>query len=249
MPFSVMNRPAIVAHRGFSAAHRENSPDAWRAAYEAGADFVEADIRMTRDGTLVCCHDGDLTRLAGRHDTIADIDVATLAAIAANGAAAAPPLALLFSVLPAGQAILFDIKDERPEALDRIVAVSEACGRDRPVFGLHDIASVRHVRARTSAAILGLLKDPDEEEAFFAAGGTILRLWECDASPERLDAVNGRNRRVWVTTGHHHTGRDVGDFVPEALRRMAANGVAGFLVNDPAAARDALAGHQPEARA
>lgn len=246
MHSSTMTRPAIVAHRGFSAAHRENSPDAWRAAHEACADFIEADIRMTRDGTLVCCHDADLKRLAGRHEAIADIDAASLAAISADGAAVAPPLALLFSVLPVGQAILFDVKDERPEALDRLVAAASASGREGLVFGLHDIASVRHLRARTSAAILGLLKEPGEEEAFFAAGGNILRLWECDASPERLPAINGRNRPVWVTTGHHHTGRDVGEFEPEALRRMAANGAAGFLVNDPAAAREALAGRHPE---
>lgn len=246
MHFSTMTRPAIVAHRGFSAAHRENSPDAWRAAHEAGADFVEADIRMTGDGTLVCCHDADLERLAGRHDAIADIDAASLAAVTVEGAAAAPPLALLFGILPTAQAILFDVKDERSEVLDRLLAAAHATGRDGLVFGLHAIASVRHVRARTSAAILGLLKDPEEEAAFFAAGGSILRLWECDAVPERLRAVKGRNRPVWVTTGHHQTGRDVGDFAPEALRRMAADGAAGFLVNDPAAAREALAGLHPE---
>ncbi|MBB4002596.1 MAG: glycerophosphodiester phosphodiesterase family protein [Aurantimonas endophytica] len=246
MHSSTTTRPAIVAHRGFSAAHRENSPDAWRAAHEAGADVIEADIRMTCDGTLVCCHDADLRRLAGRHETIADIDAADLAAVTVEGSAAAPPLALLFSVLPAAQAILFDVKDERPEVLDRLAAAASASGRDTLFFGLHDIASVRHVRARTSATILGLLKEPDEEEAFFAAGGTILRLWECDAIPERLRAVKGRNRRVWVTTGHHQTGRDVGDFAPEVLRRMAADGAAGFLVNDPVAAREALAGLHSE---
>jgi glycerophosphoryl diester phosphodiesterase len=201
---------------------------------------------MTRDGALVCCHDADLNRLAGRHEMIADIDAADLAAVTVEGAAAAPPLALLFSILPAEQAILFDVKDERPEAVDRLVAAASASGRDGLFFGLHDIASVRYVRARTNAAILGLLKEPDEEEAFFAAGGTILRLWERDASPERLRAVSGRNHFVWVTTGHHQTGRDVGDFAPEVLRSLAANGVAGFLVNDPVAAREILAGHHPE---
>ena len=69
--------PLIVAHRGFSAAHRENSPAAWLAAVEAGADLVEVDIRMTRDGTLVCCHDADLQRLAGQPAAIAEIDAAS----------------------------------------------------------------------------------------------------------------------------------------------------------------------------
>jgi glycerophosphoryl diester phosphodiesterase len=97
--------------------------------------------------------------------------------------------------------------------------------------------------------ILGLLKDPEDEEAFFAAGGTILRLWECDASGRRLRDIDGRNRPVWVTMGHHQTARDVGDFDPGTLRRLAADGAAGFLVNDPAAARSALTHPREQASA
>ncbi|WP_102958141.1 glycerophosphodiester phosphodiesterase [Mangrovicella endophytica] len=232
--------PSIIAHRGFSARCRENSPAAWLAATEAGADLVEVDIRMTRDGTLVCCHDGDLMRLAERPEAIAAMDAQELAAIVVDGAAAAPPLSLLFSVLPETQAILFDVKDERPQVLDLLVTAAQASGRADVTYGLHDIASVRHVRTRTDARILGLLRDADDAEPFFAAGGDILRLWEVDATAERLGTLRRRQRPVWATVGHHGTDRRVGDFDPLSLRRMAAHGVSGFLVNDPVAARDTL---------
>lgn len=249
MPLAPTTMPAIIAHRGFSARHRENSPEAWGAASEAGADLIEADIRMTRDGTLVCCHDGNLMRLAERQEEIAEIDAAALAAITAGAAAVAPPLALMFAVLPKSQAILFDVKDERPQVLDRLVMAAQGSDREELTYGLHDIASVRHVRARTRATILGLLKDPEEEEAFFATGGDIMRLWESDATPERLSGIMRRKRPVWVTTGHHGTNRRVGDFDPQPLRRMAADGVTGFLVNDPLAAHDALAAFRTAATA
>ena len=241
--------PLIVAHRGYSSRHRENSPHAWHAAVEAGADVVETDIRMTRDGTLVCCHDADLLRVAGRPDVIAESDADELARIVVAGAHAAPTLALLFSILPHDQPILFDVKDEEPAVLDRLVAAAKASQRRSLIFGLHRFRSVAHVRAQTEAAILGLLGEDEDVAAFFSAGGTILRLWEGDAAPERIAAHVERGRPVWVTTGHRGTSRAVGDFAPEALRAMAGAGANGFLVNDPVAARTALAASQPEVAA
>lgn len=242
MPDTVL--PAIVAHRGYSAAHRENSPAAWRAAVDTGADVVEVDIRMTRDGVLVCCHDADLRRLAGRLEAIADTSATELVAVTVDGEVAAPTLDVLFETLPAGHSILFDVKDERPEVLDRLVAAAAHSGHDGLIFGLHTLATVRHVRALTAAKILGLLASPAEEDAFFAAGGDILRLWETDAA--HLGGIIGRGRSVWVTTGHHGTTRDVGEFDADALRRMRADGASGFLVNDPVAARQALSSSIPE---
>jgi glycerophosphoryl diester phosphodiesterase len=233
--------PKIIAHRGYSTRFRENSPAAWRGAMEAGADAIEVDLRVTADWDVVCMHDKDLKRLAGRDDLIAQTSTSMLAGIEADGFPAAPPLALLFETVPAHGAILFDIKDERPEALDRYLAELGRTGRTNLILGLHAIASVAHVReAGWSGEVLGFLRDADEEDAFFPAGGDIIRLWESVASRERIaHHVNG-GRPVWVTTGEHETGRKVGDHDPDALRRMARDGATGFLVNDPVAARAAL---------
>lgn len=50
----------IVAHRGASKAHTENTIDAFRAAEEMGADWVELDVRVTRCGSIVVHHDNHL---------------------------------------------------------------------------------------------------------------------------------------------------------------------------------------------
>ena len=47
----------IAAHRGASARLPDNSMAAFRAAIEAGADAIEADLRRTREGLLVLEHD------------------------------------------------------------------------------------------------------------------------------------------------------------------------------------------------
>ena len=51
------DRPWIIAHRGASAAERENTLAAFRVARDLGADAVEFDVRRTADGVLVVHHD------------------------------------------------------------------------------------------------------------------------------------------------------------------------------------------------
>jgi glycerophosphoryl diester phosphodiesterase len=49
--------PEVVAHRGATAEAPEHTMAAYRRAAAIGADAVECDVRMTRDGVLVCVHD------------------------------------------------------------------------------------------------------------------------------------------------------------------------------------------------
>jgi glycerophosphoryl diester phosphodiesterase len=56
------HRPRIVAHRGSSDEVAEHTLGAYRQALEDGADALECDVRLTRDGHLVCLHDRRLER-------------------------------------------------------------------------------------------------------------------------------------------------------------------------------------------
>jgi glycerophosphoryl diester phosphodiesterase len=57
-------RPMVVAHRGSSAALPEHTIGAYMRAIAEGADGLECDVRLTRDGHLVCIHDGRLNRVS-----------------------------------------------------------------------------------------------------------------------------------------------------------------------------------------
>ena len=54
----------VAAHRGNVALYPENTMAAYRSAYEIGADMIELDLHMTKDGEIVLIHDGDLARTA-----------------------------------------------------------------------------------------------------------------------------------------------------------------------------------------
>jgi glycerophosphoryl diester phosphodiesterase len=47
----------VIAHRGASGYLPENTLPAYAMAYAMGADYIEPDLVMTRDGVLICVHD------------------------------------------------------------------------------------------------------------------------------------------------------------------------------------------------
>ena len=55
-------RKTLIAHRGASAHAPEHTAAAYTLAMEQGADFVEQDLQITKDGVLVCLHDLTLER-------------------------------------------------------------------------------------------------------------------------------------------------------------------------------------------
>jgi glycerophosphoryl diester phosphodiesterase len=59
-----MNAPLIIGHRGASAVAPENSMAAFREAITVGANGIEFDVRLTRDGVPVVIHDSTLRRTA-----------------------------------------------------------------------------------------------------------------------------------------------------------------------------------------
>jgi glycerophosphoryl diester phosphodiesterase len=90
-------RKQLIAHRGASAYAPEHTLAAYALAIEQGADFVEQDLAVTKDGVLVCIHDLTLERTTNveevfphrfTHETIG-----SPAAPSASAPAAAAPAA------------------------------------------------------------------------------------------------------------------------------------------------------------
>lgn len=85
MSSSAKRRPTIIAHRGASAVAPEGTRAAIREAVRAGAEMVELDVQMTRDGRLVIFHDDRLERTTSgtgrvaetRYHDLARLDIGT----------------------------------------------------------------------------------------------------------------------------------------------------------------------------
>lgn len=74
--FAALQGPLLIAHRGASAEHVENTLPAFEAALALGADVIESDVHVTRDGHPLLAHDDDGSRIAGDPRTIAQCTLA-----------------------------------------------------------------------------------------------------------------------------------------------------------------------------
>ncbi len=68
-----------MAHRGSSGSYAEHTLEAYRAALDEGADALECDVRMTRDGVLVCVHDRRVDRTSDGRGLVSTLELADLA--------------------------------------------------------------------------------------------------------------------------------------------------------------------------
>ena len=77
----IMPYPRVCAHRGFSTVAPENSMPAFGAAVAMGAEEIEFDLRYTKDGVVVSCHDGKLERVSDGEGLICDKTYEELSAL------------------------------------------------------------------------------------------------------------------------------------------------------------------------
>lgn len=117
--FAGRPRPLVVAHRGSSAAAPENTMSAFRRALRDGADLLETDLHLTRDGVFVCLHDATLLRTGGVPAAAADL---TFRELGRHPVACGrqefegervPSLEELLGILPADVGLLLELKTDR----------------------------------------------------------------------------------------------------------------------------------------
>jgi glycerophosphoryl diester phosphodiesterase len=77
--------PLIIAHRGQPAEAPEQTLESFTLAIERGAEMIEADVQLTRDGVLAMMHDPTVDRTTDGHGRPADHTWAELQALDAGG--------------------------------------------------------------------------------------------------------------------------------------------------------------------
>jgi glycerophosphoryl diester phosphodiesterase len=204
---------------------------AFRRAVEVGADAIELDVRLARDGTPVVIHDATLDRTTPDRGPVASRTAEELAGIRVGDTIGVPSLEQVLReiALP----ILLEVKE--PEAQEAIAGVL-----------LKVNAAERVVVASAHDEALEAFRQPP-----FLVGASardILRLWlapvrgvpelRCTAYsvPWRHRGVLPVPTRAFVANAHA-LGASVHVWTvddPELARRLWARGVNGIVTNDPA---------------
>ncbi|MFF4589949.1 glycerophosphodiester phosphodiesterase [Streptomyces sp. NPDC001388] len=148
-----MQTLTAVAHRGDPYRFRENTLDSLRSALALGADAVEFDVRLTRDGVPVLLHDATLKRLWELDRPLVSLSAAEVRGLTAG---AVPTLAEALAATE-GSRVMLDLPGTREVRTARRIVdtVRDAGAADRAYY-CADAAAMLAVRAADPSAEIAL---------------------------------------------------------------------------------------------
>lgn len=127
-----MKLPLIIGHRGASAVAPENTIAAFREALAVGAEGIEFDVRLTRDGVPVVIHDSTLRRTGGLPHRVADLTLTEIKKVDVGSWFSAsfanenvPTLAELFTLFQSNNSTLY--LEMKCDSASEHRALAEAC--------------------------------------------------------------------------------------------------------------------------
>lgn len=228
-----MGRWFVWGHRGASAIAPENTLAAFRAAEAAGADGVELDVQLSRDGVPVVLHDSTVDRTSDGHGAVGGLTLAELKGLDAGswyGAAfAGEKIPTLAEVLNwGGDRLRFNVEIKDAAAGQTVLELARRYTRALLLVSSFDHALLAELRRCAPKLPLAFLW---EESGWSAA---LERAAACGAesfhpradglSLELVAACRRRKMAVYPWTVDQAANLDV-------CRRLAVDGV---FCNDPA---------------
>jgi glycerophosphoryl diester phosphodiesterase len=170
--------PLILGHRGASAHAPENTLAAFARAMNDGADGIEFDVRLSRDGVPVVIHDASLTRTGLIDCSVSDLTAGELQRIDVGSWFAKsapdrqpfvgeklPTLTQVFDLFRANTGLLYiEMKCDQEEGAAlaaEVVKLSRASGMaDRVVVESFDHAAIAAVKRIDSGIRTAALFEP-----------------------------------------------------------------------------------------
>src|SRR6266849_7051447 len=221
-----MNRILVTGHRGAAGIEPENTGRSFRRACDLGVDRVETDVRLTRDGHLICLHDATVDRTTNGSGAVADRTFEEVRKLDAGLGEQIPTLEEAIAAVRGRAVLQIELKGEGTVA--PTLRVLEATGLDPTEFLLtcFDASRLEEVRAQQPDWLVSLLFGQPPPDAI-----------------ERARQVGARSisvqfthlTREWVEAAHA-AGLEIRGWNPdtrEEMEQTLALGVDGLGSNRP----------------
>ncbi len=251
-------RPLVFGHRGGAALAPENTCAAFDRGLEAGADGLELDVRLTRDGEPVVCHDATLDRTTDGTGALAACTAAELAGVDAGYRFPGPSgdcpyrgrgvrVPLLREVLARyGQRpLIVELKDDEVELARAVVRVLAETGAGPGVcIGSFHLPVLHEVRRIAPAVPTGAAGREVRMALYRSWVG-----WPSNGVPYRALQVPERRAAHRIVSPRfvraaHRSGVAVQVWVvdePDRIRRLLEWGVDGIITDRPDVAAGVVA--------
>ncbi len=147
-----MRTVTAVAHRGDPYRVRENTLPSLRSALERGADAVEIDVRLTRDGVPVLLHDATLDRLWGVDRPLSALSATEVRELTAGGV---PTLTEALDSV-GDHRLMIDLPGATARSVRAVVAAVHDSGAEDRAYYCAGAEAMLKVRAADPAAEIAL---------------------------------------------------------------------------------------------
>ena len=246
----------IIGHRGASAVAPENTMAAFREALAVGADGIEFDVRLTRDGVPVVIHDSTLRRTGGLPHRVADLTWAEISKIDVGSwfaqkkvfppgtfaSETVPSLAELFTLFQSNNSTLYlEMKcdspaEQRPLAEACVRAIGEHSLKERVIVECFQLPALKILREIDPDIKTVALFEPTFTNPSVLSDQRIINQ-ALDAGAAAL-ALHHRLARPSLVQKAKAAGLHVAVWTvddPAWIERARAIGIDALITNDPAA--------------
>ncbi len=183
----------VLGHRGYSAKYPENTLLAFKKAIEAGADGVELDVWLTKDGEVVVIHDETVDRTSNGSGRVKDMTLEELKGLDFGNGERIPTLEEVFEALPWEAVINVEIKDA--DAVERTAEIVRAHSPERVVVSSFHLDALEKYRKLDPETRIGILIDREETIAELPELMPRIRPWSINAPIDAL-AILGVEKTV-----------------------------------------------------
>jgi glycerophosphoryl diester phosphodiesterase len=231
----------IWGHRGAAADAPENTLPAFSLALGQGADGIELDVQMTRDGEVVVIHDETLERTTNGHGRVGGHTLAQLRELDASAgrpgfSGVRIPLLAEVLELVVGHDATVNIELKNNEVAYRgleervIDVVTKAGVEDQVIYSSFNHCSLMRMQSYGVRPLGALLSDSLYKPWRYVQSLGVQAIHPPHAMVDKkfVKACHDRHLAVNVWTVDH----------PKDIRRMLARGVDAIITNTPAIALD-----------
>jgi glycerophosphoryl diester phosphodiesterase len=228
------SRPLIIAHRGASAEAPENTLVAISRAIDLQADYVEIDIRLSKEGIPVVLHDPSAARVTGvkKSPPIRQLFLPQIKKIAI-GQEKIPTLREILELDWKNTGLMIEIKKSVRDPKMLVEAVLQVLLNipkppSRIAIGSFALDIVKEIqkmadRLKWPCEITGIVEKPEMIAPFVMQNIKRIALWYRLATWDTVRFLKEKNLEIWTFT--------VDDF--EIAKFLISLGVNGIIANDP----------------
>ena len=227
-------KPIVIAHRGASGHEPENTLRAFELALRQGAQMIELDLYLTRDGHAVVTHDDDLTVRTDRRGFITQSTLAEIRQADAGRGERIPTLTETLDLVRGRAALYLEIKD--PRAAGETIRLVRASGMKHDcLLASFELDLMRQLGKEITDLELGLIIGTDSYNplvrlrealpwiAFRQINYQVLSVETRLCHRRLVEALHERNKKLFVWTANK----------PADYRRLIGQGVDGIVTDYP----------------